>query len=99
VPSATTVELVPPNKLIPIIMKHSSPTLLANGLVKEFVDKDTWFKSYVNGSSDKTELDPKCKIFSVHKFIALKDTDYPKAWHRCVKAIDGKARNLKRRMN
>jgi len=36
-------------------------------------------------------------MFTVHKFIPGKDSDYPTAWQECVMSIDNRERDLKRR--
>jgi len=89
-------------------MKHKTRRSLACGLVEELVDLDTWLNSCVNGSKDKPALDAdiieyvKKKVFEIHELKVAKDLDYETAyltaWGECIKSIDSRARDLKRRL-
>ena len=59
-------ELMPSDKLVPILMRHGQRKLLASALVSKLVPLDTWLKSCVNGSSEKPALDPKVIHYVKH---------------------------------
>ena len=84
--------------------KHKSRRTLAAGLVQQLVDIDTWLKSNVIGDKKKKALDPDImayveeKCFEYHPFKPSVDKDYKTAWQECVTTIDGRARDIKRRL-
>ena len=74
---------------------------LAAALVNELVDTETRLRSNVRGRG-KDQLDAKVIQYTKNKCFELfpseKDSDVKKNWEDCIKAIDDKARDLKRKL-
>ena len=82
-------------------MKNKTRRTLAAALVDELVDTKTRIYSNVRGRK-KNKIDDKIIDFVKKKCFELfpsdKESDMKKDWDSCVIAIDGKGRQLKRKL-
>ena len=82
-------------------MKYKTRRSLAAALVDELVDTETRLKSNVRGRG-KDQLDTKIIDYVKKKcfemFPSDKETDETKDWNDCITSIDGKARDIKRKL-
>ena len=82
-------------------MKYKTRRSLAAALVDELVDTETRLKCNIRGRG-KDQLDPKIMDYVKKKCFELypsdKESDVAKDWNDCITSIDGKARDIKRKM-